>query len=125
MVVLCLLLHDACLQLFEVVHHVGVNYLNVLVVLCGQVVLEEANLLAQHLDLLFVFAQRLLAFADPLFDAFDLAAHALRWVYRNLGSVLSERVVAWRRSLGIEGARSVTSAVHGTRVVRLQHFQNY
>ena len=52
-----LLLEDARLQLFEVGHYVRVNHFNIFVVLSGQVVLHQADLLSQHLDLLFVLAQ--------------------------------------------------------------------
>ena len=76
-IVLLLLFQDACLQVFEVRHDIWINHFNILVILSGQMIFHQTNLLPQHLYLLLVFSECYLCVADPFLDPLDLSFDTL------------------------------------------------
>ena len=77
MIVLLSLSCDLISQLFEISHNKGVDYFHVLVVLCGEVVFHQADLLTQQVDFFFVFAHVVLWILDDVGDVGDLGAYVV------------------------------------------------
>ena len=114
-IVLSLLLHNASLKLLKVSHDVRVDHFDVLIVLGREVILHEADLLSQHLNLFLVLAEARLANLDPVLDSLAVAANVLLWRDGDLSPILPERTTL------ACCARTVT--MHRA-VVCLQHFNN-
>ena len=74
-------------------------------------VLHEADLLTEHLDLFLVLAEARLAHLNPILDTLAVPANVFFWRYGNLRSVLPEGATF--------ASRTRTVTLH-----RLQHFNN-
>ena len=75
--VLFLLLVDTVLQVLKIRHDIRIDYFHILVVLGGQVILHESNLLPQHLDLLLVLSEALLRVGNNILNLLDVALDAV------------------------------------------------
>ena len=74
MVVVLALSGDLVSEFVEVGHYEGVYHLDVLVVLCGEVVFHESDFLTQHVDLFFVLPHVLLRLLDEKLNSLAIQA---------------------------------------------------
>ena len=94
MIVLFLLLHDACLQVLKVGHDIGVDHFHVLVILRREMIFHQADFLSEHLNFFLILSQGLLGRSYPFFHPFDLPSATLAIVRCNLRAIGPKRLIA-------------------------------